>query len=417
MFKFNRTLITAALFVAAVSLQAQNKSAGVNLSFWSPISTQPHDSLQTTYFNLGLSSKMNQLRGIGINAFSSTVVKDMNGVQISGLSNTVGNKMRGIQFSGIANINGNEMSGISATGLVAIVGNHSNGVILSGLTNVIGDNLSGASVSGLINLVGKNALGVQLSGLANISGSNMRGLTVSGLLNVVGGDQSGIQLSGLTNITSSSLRGVSVAGLFNVVGDNLTGLQLSGLCNISGKQLNGMQISLYNYAESVNGVQIGLVNYYKKELKGFQLGLINMNPSTQVQLMLSGGNTTKINAGVRFKNQLFYTIIGLGSPYFDFNDQFSAAVSYRAGLSFNLYKGLSISGDLGYQHVETFQNSNTDIPKSFYGLQGRINLEYMFNSKFGLFGTGGYSYYRHYNRSKNFDKSVLAEAGLIYTIK
>lgn len=417
MLKFNRTLITAALFVAAVSLQAQNKSAGINLSFWSPISTQPHDSLQTTYFNLGLSSKMYQLRGIGINAFSSTVVKDMNGVQISGLSNIVSDKMRGVQISSIANVNGDGMSGLSVTGLVALVGDQSNGMIVSGLTNVIGDNLSGAAVSGLLNLVGNKASGVQLSGLANISGADMRGLTTSGLLNVVGGDQIGMQISGLTNITGSSLSGVSIAGLLNVVGDNLTGLQLSGLSNISGKKLNGMQISICNYAESVNGVQIGLVNYYKNELKGCQLGLVNINPATQVQLMLSGGNTTKINAGIRFKNQLFYTIVGVGSPYFDFNDQFSAAASYRAGLSFNLYKGLSISGDLGYQHVETFQNNNADVPKRFYGLQGRINLEYMFNSKFGLFGTGGYSYYRYYNQSKNFDKGLITEAGLIYTIK
>lgn len=46
--------------------------------------TQPLDSTQTTYVNLGLFSAMHKLHGVGINAFGSMVQNDMNGVQISG---------------------------------------------------------------------------------------------------------------------------------------------------------------------------------------------------------------------------------------------------------------------------------------------------------------------------------------------
>ena len=35
--------------MAAVCLPAQNKSAGINLSLWKDICTQPYDSTQTTY--------------------------------------------------------------------------------------------------------------------------------------------------------------------------------------------------------------------------------------------------------------------------------------------------------------------------------------------------------------------------------
>lgn len=93
-------------------------------------------------------------------------------------------------------------------------------------------------------------------------------------------------------------------------------------------------------------------------MKGFQLGLVNANPDTRVQMMVYGGNATPANIGVRFKNQLFYTILGVGSMYQGLNDKFSASASYRAGLSFPLYKGLSISGDLGYQHIEAFDNKD-----------------------------------------------------------
>lgn len=38
--------------------------------------------------------------------------------------------------------------------------------------------------------------------------------------------------------------------------------------------------------------------------------------------MVYGGNATPANIGVRFKNQLFYTILGIGSMYQGLNDKF-----------------------------------------------------------------------------------------------
>ena len=70
--KIKKTILTAAILMAAVSLPAQNKSAGINISIWKDICTQPHDSTQTTYVNIGLLSTMNRLNGVGINAVSYT---------------------------------------------------------------------------------------------------------------------------------------------------------------------------------------------------------------------------------------------------------------------------------------------------------------------------------------------------------
>ena len=58
--KIKKTILTAAILMAAVSLPAQNKSAGINISIWKDICTQPHDSTQTTYINIGLLSTMNR---------------------------------------------------------------------------------------------------------------------------------------------------------------------------------------------------------------------------------------------------------------------------------------------------------------------------------------------------------------------
>lgn len=104
-------------------------------------------------------------------------------------------------------------------------------------------------------------------------------------------------------------------------------------------------------------------------MKGFQLGLVNANPDTKVQMLIFGGNATKINIGARFKNKLFYTIIGAGTHYLDFSDKFSATLFYRGGIWLPLCKDLTISGDLGYQHIETFKNKDYGIPARLYGLQ------------------------------------------------
>lgn len=368
--------------MATVCLPAQNKSGGINLSLWKKASTQPADSTQTTYLNLGLFSAMNRLNGLGINAFGSVVHRNMNGVQLSGLANLTGGSMRGVQIGGISNVNGNDLAGVSLSGLVNISGNRAKGVLITGLTNVAGDNTCGVMMSGVMNVTGNKAAGVQLSGLANVTGETFNGVMASGLL--------------------------------NLVGDRMDGLQLAGLANVAGGQLNGMQAGLFNYATKAHGLQIGLVNYYKDEMKGFQLGLVNANPDTKVQMMLFGGNSTKINVGVRFKNKLFYTILGGGTHYLDFGDKFSAAAFYRAGLELPLYKNLFISGDLGYQHVETFKNKDyMDVPARLYALQARLNLEYRFTKKFGIFATGGYGGSRYYNKNKGYDKGIIAEAGVV----
>lgn len=379
--KIKKGICTAAILMAAVCLPAQNKCAGINLSIWKGISMQPLDSTQTTYVNIGFLSTMNRLNGIGINALGGVTRKDMNGMQISGLANVVGGSMRGLQLSGISNISGNNLIGFSASGLVNITGNGAKGIVISGLTSIGGDNTTGMMVSGFMNVTGETASGLQLSGLANITGENLSGMMASGFL--------------------------------NVTGRNMNGIQIAGIANISANSLSGMQIGLCNYATQVHGIQLGLINYYRKSMKGLQLGLVNANPNTKVQMLVYGGNSTLGNIGIRFKNQLFYTILGLGTYNLNLNDKFSATASYRAGLSLPIYKGLSISGDLGYEHIEAFKNRDEIISKCLYALQTRINVEYQFTKKFGIFATGGYEWTRYYNKSHNFDKGAIVEAGVI----
>lgn len=370
---------------------------GVNLSLWKNISTQKTDTVGSTCFNLGVFSSMNRLDGLGINILGAAVGRDVNGVQMAGISNMVGGSMRGVQVAGISNINGNNLTGLSISGLVGITGNDARGAIFSGLANISGNNTQGLVLGGLLNISGDNSAGIHFAGLANISGGNFKGLASSGLLSVVGKDLKGVQLAGLASITA----------------EDMTGIQISGLGNVVGGTTRGVQLSPANITSHAKGLQIGLFNYYKESLDGFQLGLVNANPNTKVQMMVFGGNATKLNVGARFKNNMFYTILGGGTHYLDFGDKFSAALFYRAGLELPLYKQLFISGDLGYQHIETFKNKDYGIPARLYALQARVNLEYRLNESLGVFLTGGYGGSRYYTKGATYDKGVIIEGGVV----
>lgn len=344
--------------------QNRTRPIGVNLSLWKKCATQPNDTIGQTVFNLGLVSTMNQLNGIGINALGSRVKQNANGLQIAGITQIV-NK---------------QTNGVSLTGLVSIKGLRMNGISFAGITNITGLTANGVTVSGLLNITGKKANGLQLAGIANITGERASGISIGGLINVAGSDMHGVQLSGIMNVTTQS---------------------------------KGVQLAPANVVVKGKGIQIGLLNYYHEQFDGIQLGLVNANKYTRIQLMFFGGNRSKINLAARFKNELFYTILGAGSPYLDFNDKFSGSVFYRAGIEIPLYKKLFLSGDMGYQHIETFKNKHHNHPARHYALQARMNLELRANKHIGYFISGGYSHERLYKHSTPYHHKPIIEGGAI----
>ena len=391
------TIFSQSLQLRTAQTANQRKPMVVDLSLWKNISTWRNDTVGSACLNLGVFSNMNNLAGVGINMLGSVVRNDACGLQVAGLWNLTGRSMRGVQVAGVTNVNGNSMVGVSVSGLVGINGNRIRGVQMAGLVNINGDDNNGVSLSGLMNLSGNQTRGVQLSGMSNITGLNFEGGALSGLLNVAGGDVKGVQMAGVANITVGNMRGVQISGIGNVTGDLVQGVQMASI----------------NIASRVKGLQIGLFNYYKEQLDGFQLGLVNANPQTCVQMIVYGGNSAKLNIAARFKNRLFYTILGAGMPYLKFSDKFSGSLFYRAGMELPLYKRLFVSGDLGYQHTETFKNRHIGFPSRLYSLQGRINLEYRLADGVGLFVTGGYGWDRYYTQGGNYDKGIIIEGGIV----
>lgn len=359
----------------------QRTPVGVNLSLWGKKSTQPHSDRGSTILNVGISSKMHNLYGVGANLIASTVKQEMYGVQVSGVCNIVGDKLKGVSISGFGNV----------------FGGNAKGVIVSGITNI------GQEVEG----------GILLSGLTNICENSSNALVLSGMANIVN-RQNGLAVSGLLNIAGESGAGMMASGLMNIAAGDFTGIQITGGMNLAGKESKGVQIALANVASSMKGVQIGLVNCYMKDFKGAQIGLVNLNPRTQIQYMLSAGNQTKLNFGARFKNNHQYTLLSAGIYPLKFKDKFSASATYRLGLLFPIGKKVEVGGDMGYQHIETFKNKHHGIPARMYGLEPRLTAEYKISRQKAVFIAGGYHWSRPYNEDRNYDKGAAVEVGMFF---
>jgi len=359
----------------------QLSAQAINLSLWPNISTQRLDTLRGhTLLNIGLNSRMNKLSGIGANVLGATTHRSVHGVQAAGLFNITKGEVRGIQ--------------------------------LAGITNVTSENLWGVSLSGLVNMVGTQVEGLLATGALNIVGDQVHGIAVSGLVNIVGGDTEGVQLAGISNVSRNSVSGLQLSGLFNASGD-VTGFQITSLLNVAGKEVKGLQLALANAASEVSGLQIGLFNYYAKALHGFQLGLINANPLTRWQLLANGGTSTWFNVGMRFKNPTYYTLLTLGTKYRQLSAN-NLVFTYRAGLAIPLLHQVELSGDLGFQHVETFRKH---LPVNrLMNLQARLNLEYQLSKGTAIFLTGGYEQAYTYRHSHKLHHGFFAEIGTAFDL-
>ena len=253
--------------------------------------------------------------------------------------------------------------------------------------------------------------GIQLNGVSNYA-YNVSGAQLSVFSNISSSPMKGLQFSGVTNISMGLEKGLQVAGLLNVSSGNMNGMQL-GAYNYAD-QLNGLQFGVFNVAEShPKGWQVGLVNY-TKDRDGRKIGLVNVNPKTIVDVMAYEGTSSKLNLGVRFRNRSTYSIIGVGTHYMGFDENFSGAIFYRLGQYIQLTPKFSLSGDIGFFHIETFKKQSDEGPERLFSVQARLNADYQLSRNIGLFASVGYGDTRYYYHELKYRNRMLGEAGVTF---
>lgn len=119
----------------------------------------------------------------------------------------------------------------------------------------------------------RSVAGLRLSVLLGVN-QDVAGLDIAAGVTRTEGTFRGVQLA-MANQVEGDCKGLQF-GLTNEVDGLLRGIQISALgSNVVGG--SGAQISaLWNWADSLSGVQIGVLNF-GGQMKGLQLGLLNFN--------------------------------------------------------------------------------------------------------------------------------------------
>ena len=319
------------------------------------------DSLLVSRFNIGLSGSVDSLRGVQLGLFTANVNNDMRGVNVGLFGTRTKGDMRGLQLSGTGNI------------------------------------------------VGETTRGLQVAAFTNYA-TQLKGMQMAGIMNIAAKPVSGVQLAGGANVANGVDHGV----------------QLSALVNVSAGRMKGLQLSGYNYADTLDGWQTGFINVAAQHTKGWQLGvfnysrdttahkigLININPKTKIDLLAYLGTSSIFNGAVRFRNRSTYSIIGAGTHYMGLDKRFSGALFYRLGQYFQLSPRWSLSGDVGYYHIETFEENSRTKPERLYSLQVHANVDYAINRSLGVFASLGYGDTRYYGHHRKYKNEFIAQAGI-----
>ena len=238
----------------------------------------------------------------------------------------------------------------------------------------------------------------------------------------------GVQFAGVSNTSASVFNGLQLGGVTNITRGMNKGLQLSGILNVSTDEMRGWQWGAVNYADTLNGVQLGAFNVVSRHPRGWQVGLINLsydtighkiglvnvNPNTDIDLMLFGGTANKGNVALRYRNKSTYNIIGFGTHYMGLDSKFSGALFYRLGQYYQLSPKWSVSADVGFYHVETFEHNSTDKPERLYSLQARVNADYQISRKVGAFASVGWEETRYYDHNVSYHSRPLVELGFTF---
>lgn len=230
-----------------------------------------------------------RLSGIALGGLGVVSEGEMSGIALAGLGTVSQGRMTGIQAAGLGLVSQGDMRGISVAGLGLVSQGGFTGVAVAGLGLVSQGDMRGIHIGGLATVTQGDLTGLNFGGLATVTQGDLTGLNVGGLATVTQGEVSGINVSGLATVAEGDVRGLTVSGLANVASDRLSGLAVTVGVNVAPETqgiaiaaarlrtetLTGLSVAGYNQVLGIQrGITIGLYNK-ADELHGVQLGLLN----------------------------------------------------------------------------------------------------------------------------------------------
>jgi hypothetical protein len=311
-------------------------------------------------FNL-LAGYTQEVRYLEMGGGVNIVRHNLRGFQVAGISNIVGDTVKGIQSAGKFNIC-HTLHGFQYTGIFNTVLKGGYGGQFSGICNTMSGPFTGIQASGIFNKA-NTINGTQLSGCLNMTRNNFSGTAISGIGNLIEnassgvlctgifnstGNQDGVQISGIVN-AADSVKGIQITGVANTAGV-VHGSQIAGLLNLSDELSKGVQVSsLYNYTHNLKGMQIGFINVADSS-SGVSIGLLNIiKHGGYNKIEISVNEMKFLNLSFRMGTQYFHTVFSGGIR----NDTSAYMWNYGIGMgtSFKLNSKTLFDIDLTQQRI------------------------------------------------------------------
>ena len=253
---------------------------------------------------------------------------------------------------------------------------------VAGFANVVGGSVYGAQGAGFFNLNRGEVKAAQFSGFANINLDEARGVQFSGGSNINLKSADGVLAAGFVNYTGASSYGVQVAGFGNFQMGNYRGSQIAGFTNFASEKLSGSQISaFYNHGRNVRGTQIGIFNY-ADSLGGVPIGLVSFVRTGYHKLEISADEVFYTNLAFRTGVNKFYNILSAGMmPEQTADGKNVWTFGYGIGTAPRIAKWLYLNFDLTSQHVNkgSFTNELSSLNKISAG------FDFQMAKKFSLY--------------------------------
>ncbi|HKP29678.1 MAG TPA: hypothetical protein VJU15_09750 [Gemmatimonadales bacterium] len=211
--------------------------------------------------NLGIFGMVSQGNAYGLNVGGLGLVTEgkMVGLNVGGLGAVTEGDMQGINIGGLGAVAQGDVLGLNVGGLAIVSQGDVRYLTVGGLAVVGQGKMEGLTVSGLALVTENNVTGINLTGLALVGGEDITGLSVAGLALVADRRVAGLGAT-IGRIYADEVRGVTVAGWLKTWDQR--GLSISPYTQIKGAQ-RGLAIGIFNTADELHGLQIGVLNRAK----------------------------------------------------------------------------------------------------------------------------------------------------------
>ena len=226
-----------------------------------------------------------RISGLAIGGLGLGAGGNIEGIAIGGLGLGAGGNIEGIAIGGLGLGSGGSLTGIMLGGLGVGSGNDIKGLAFSGIGVGSGKNMQGIAVGGIGVGAGENLTGFSAALIGVGAGRDLTGWTVAGIGIGAGRTITGVSIAGI-GIGARSYHGVAIAatiGSLDFKGlaiapayfriqpeGTFTGLSISAFNHIRGDQ-HGVTIGIFNFANRLSGLQLGVLNYNKSNPKWLRL--------------------------------------------------------------------------------------------------------------------------------------------------